>query len=125
MRTTLLLLLLVTSHTGWSETGEQAFMERCAVCHQADGSGDEPWIPALKTLAHENDSAFLIAAMLNGQFRRGGELNGHTIPTMPSWYRMSDEEIALLVNYLRAEFGFEGGDVKAADVQSIRNATNP
>lgn len=122
MRQVIFLIAVSISVNSWATTGEQTFGVRCAGCHQLDGSGDEPWIPTLQSLVTAKDTQFLINAMLSGQFRRGGELNGHTIPTMPSWARLSNEEIAQLVNYINARFGSGDRDVTATDVAALRHA---
>ena len=75
--------------------GERVFEANCAVCHQINGRGVGQVIPPLansKSFA-SNDAS--IAVLLKGQ--RGG--------AMPSWGRLSDVEIAVVINYIRDKFG--------------------
>ena len=68
-----------------AKRGEQVFTKHCATCHGASGEGIEPWYPSLQRLAAMREPNDMIETVITGRFRRGGELNGHTIPIMPAW----------------------------------------
>ena len=101
--------------------GPVLFAKHCSGCHGAAGEGSDPWYPALRETAGEKTLSALAEVILTGQFRRGGEINGHTIPTMPSWYAFSDAEVAHLVNYINDRWGQSTLEVLSAeDVATIR-----
>jgi len=99
--------------------GEQVFTKHCATCHGATGEGIEPWYPSLQRLAAMREPAEMIETVITGRFRRGGEINGHTIPIMPAWGQLSDADVAGIVNYIQQAWG-EGGEVSIQDVSATR-----
>ena len=100
--------------------GEHIFVEPCATCHGASGEGIEPWYPSLKRLAEMRQPSEMVEAVLTGRFRRGGEVNGHTIPIMPAWGQLSDADVASIVNYIQQNWG-EGGPVTIDQVTKTRD----
>ena len=81
-------------------TGRQIFLAKCAVCHQADGSGLPGIYPSLSSsprLAGPPEK--LVRIMLLGlkgpQIRNGTTFNG----IMPSWrFDLTDSQIADVLN---------------------------
>ena len=101
--------------------GEHVFTQHCATCHGDTGEGIEPWYPSLQRLAAMRGPAEMIETVLTGRFRRGGELNGHTIPIMPAWGQLSNSDVAAIVNYIQQNWG-EGSQVTLQDVEKTREA---
>ena len=99
--------------------GEHVFTEHCATCHGAGGAGIEPWYPSLQRLAEMREPAGMIETVITGRFRRGGEMNGHTIPIMPAWGQLSDSDVAAVVNYIQANWG-AGEAITLEDVETTR-----
>lgn len=99
--------------------GEQVFAQHCATCHGATGEGIEPWYPSLQRLAAMREPAEMIETVITGRFRRGGEIDGHTIPIMPAWGQLSDADVAGIVNYIQQNWG-GGGEVSIQDVSATR-----
>jgi mono/diheme cytochrome c family protein len=99
--------------------GEEVFAKHCATCHGASGEGIEPWYPSLQRLAAMREPGDMIETVITGRFRRGGELNGHTIPIMPAWGQLSDADVAAIVNYIQQNWG-EGVGVSIQDVSATR-----
>lgn len=99
--------------------GEHVFSEHCSTCHGAGGAGIEPWYPSLQRLADMRRPSEMIETVITGRFRRGGEINGHTIPIMPAWGQLSDADVAAVVNYIQSNWG-EGQPVTLEDVQTTR-----
>jgi mono/diheme cytochrome c family protein len=97
----------------------------CVTCHQQDGSGIEGAYPPLAGSEIINGPPEQIAAILlhglNGPLRVKGVLyNGE----MPAWgSKLSDEQIAAVITYIRASFGNNAPAVDPALVQQVRNAT--
>ena len=106
--------------------GEATFNRYCAPCHADDGSGADTgdggatWYPALKELVDLREPEVLIQTILSGQFRRAGEYGGHTIPIMPSWSWLNDQEIADVANYLESRWGQSEYRISGSEVSLLR-----
>jgi mono/diheme cytochrome c family protein len=99
--------------------GEHVFAEHCATCHGDTGAGLEPWYPSLQRLAGLREPGAMVETVLTGRFRRGGELNGHTIPIMPAWGQLTDADVAAIVNYVQQNWG-KGAQITTEDVANAR-----
>lgn len=102
--------------------GRNHYQTFCAACHMADGTG-KPHIaiPMINnsTLRNE-DSQNLIVSILDG-IPRQTFVNNESMQEMPSFAdKMSDEEMADLVNYLRETWGGLKPTVTATEVQNLR-----
>lgn len=108
-----------------NDEGEKVYNSRCMSCHQMDGKGIPGVFPPL------NESEFvqgsperLVRIILQGMM---GEvtIKGVTYSgMMPPWGTfLSDEEIAAVVTYVRANFDNEASEVNAEEVAEIRAAT--
>ena len=100
---------------GWvfeEQGGEALFAHVCAACHQPDAKG-ATGAASYPALAENKDLAsaeYLEALLFNGQ-RAMPPLGG----------MMSDQQVADVVNYVRAHFGNNYGDeISAADVKTAR-----
>ena len=105
-----------------SKRGAAVYIDNCAACHRTDGHGYTRVFPALagNPVLLSDDPTSLIHIVL-----KGGTLPAtHTAPstfTMPAFYwRLSDQEVADVVNFIRTSWGNKGGDVKATDVKGLR-----
>ena len=116
-------LPLAQSHAEDNPTqGASLFAKHCRGCHGSAGQGSEPWYPNLRKVAGNQTPLALAEVILTGQFRRGGELNGHTIPVMPSWHALSDQEVAHLVNFILNTWGDpQGATLTLEDVTALRH----
>jgi nitrite reductase (NO-forming)/hydroxylamine reductase len=103
------------------EAGSLAYQKYCATCHGPAASGSEPFFPSLNDRLPAMDNTEVISAVMNGSFGRGGDLDGHTIPLMPSWAMLDNQNIADIVNYLLHMTDAEGrGTVSVEQVANIR-----
>jgi mono/diheme cytochrome c family protein len=73
------------------ETGKDAYLRHCAVCHGLEGYGNGPLAEAMKIapsdltrIAEKHGGAFA-AAKVTDVIRNGGGVLGHGSPTMPAW----------------------------------------
>ena len=105
-----------------SKRGAAVYIDNCAACHRTDGHGYTRVFPALagNPVLLSDDPTSLIHIVL-----KGGTLPAtHPAPstfTMPAFdWRLSDQEVADVVNFIRTSWGNKGGDVKAADVKGLR-----
>ncbi|MDU8911256.1 c-type cytochrome [Aestuariicoccus sp. MJ-SS9] len=97
--------------------GKQEFLQRCAVCHGAEGAGDGPVGELfaikprdLRTLARENGGTYPFAriyATIDGRDR----IPGHGGPEMPIWG-----------DFLEAEALVEDRGISPEDAQMIASA---
>tara|TARA_B100000212_G_scaffold335792_2_gene308255 strand:+ start:5789 stop:7465 length:1677 start_codon:yes stop_codon:yes gene_type:complete len=99
--------------------GEAIYNQYCLACHQADGSGVPNMQPSLigSERLSSSDDTFLIKLMLEGsewiQDREYSNL-------MASFSFLTDEEIALTLNFARARFANASSNVQASDIAKMR-----
>lgn len=105
-----------------SKRGAAVYIDNCAACHRTDGNGYKRVFPALagNPVLQSEDPTSLIHIVL-----KGGTLPAtHTAPstfTMPAFdWRLSDQEVADVVNFIRTSWGNKGGDVTAKAVKALR-----
>ena len=107
-----------------SEPGASVYIDNCAACHRTDGHGYTRVFPALagNPVLQTADATSLINIVLNG-----GTLPAtHTAPstfTMPAFaWRLSDQEVADVVSFIRGSWGNKGTPVNASDVADLRKS---
>ena len=102
--------------------GRAIFMDTCAACHTTTGAGIENIFPRLagNPIVVQDDPSTLIRVIVTGV--RGAATNAKpTAPAMPSLgYRLSDEQLASVVTYIRNSWGNAAAPVAAADVGKLR-----
>ncbi|HGA2319834.1 TPA: c-type cytochrome [Pseudomonas putida] len=105
-----------------SKPGASVYIDNCAACHRTDGHGYTRVFPALagNPVVQTADATSLIHVVLAG----GTVPATHTAPsnfTMPAFgWRLSDQEVADVVNFIRTSWGNQGSAVSAADVKQLR-----
>ncbi|PYC09592.1 alcohol dehydrogenase [Pseudomonas protegens] len=106
-----------------SQPGAAVYIDNCAACHRTDGKGYTRVFPALagNPVLQSADATSLIHIVL-----KGGTLPAtHSAPstfTMPPFaWRLSDQEVADVVNFIRGSWGNQASAVKAGDVAALRN----
>jgi mono/diheme cytochrome c family protein len=107
-----------------SQRGASVYIDNCAACHRTDGHGYTRVFPALagNPVLQGSDPTSLIHVVL-----AGGTLQAtHTAPstfTMPAFaWRLSDQEVADVVSFIRGSWGNQGAPVSAADVAKLRTS---
>lgn len=107
--------------------GRSTYINRCAGCHQADGSGIHNVNVALasSTTLQLKNPHNLIAVILDGIPLQ--DFPGYArMQTMPSYARQLDnQEMADLVNYLRTTWGSRPGQVTPEDIAAVRAEPAP
>jgi len=105
-----------------SKAGASVYIDNCAACHRTDGHGYTRVFPALagNPVVQTADATSLIHIVL-----AGGTLPAtHTAPskfTMPAFgWRLSDQEVADVVNFIRTSWGNQAAKVSAKDVKDLR-----
>ncbi len=90
--------------------GRALYEQNCASCHQANGQGLPPAFPALAGNPKLADAEYVIKTVLNGK----------PGTAMPPFNKLSDEEIAAIVSYIRTAWGNDFGPVTPEEVRALR-----
>ncbi|KGT87053.1 cytochrome c [Enterobacter cancerogenus] len=97
----------------------------CSACHGLSGEGITGMVPAFAgNTAMQNDPTNMIHALLDGA--RAPHTEGRpTSAGMPAFsWKLNDQEMADVLNYVRNSWGNEATEVKASDVATLRKATD-
>jgi mono/diheme cytochrome c family protein len=104
------------------QTGEAIFVDSCAACHMRSGAGVEHMFPKLagNVITTQDDPASLIRIIIAGG-RAASTDTTLTAPAMPSLgYRLSDDQIAAVVTYVRNSWGNAALPASAETVKAER-----
>ena len=101
-----------------------AYEVNCSACHGLQGEGITGMVPAFAgNRSMQNDPTNMIHAMLMGA-RAPHTEERQTAAGMPSFaWKMNDQQIADVLNYVRNGWNNEGSEIKAEDVAKLRNET--
>lgn len=111
----------------FSKPGAQVYFEYCSNCHVTSGAGYYPYQPPLagNPVILEQDSSSLINITLNGSLRVVAEA-GPDVNDMPYFRQLlTDQQIADALTFVRSSWGNSAPAVSAAEVATIRQATDP
>ncbi|HEU4709404.1 MAG TPA: c-type cytochrome, partial [Methylophilaceae bacterium] len=100
--------------------GEKVYQKNCAVCHQANGQGLPPAVPALHGSKIVNSPIFDASGKLLKDSHLDRVMNGKGV--MPAWKgTLNDVDIASVVTFERNALGNSMGDVlQPAQVKALR-----
>lgn len=107
-----------------AKTAEQAqtdYQMYCSTCHGRDGEGRERVIPALAgntTVLAENPSSLINVVLHGGQTATTHTHIGYDMPGY-AW-KFNDQQIADLINHMRASWGNQAETVTAQQVKAQR-----
>lgn len=107
-----------------NEAGRALYLEQCSGCHARDGEGKPHVAVPLRGNAtlRQADGTNLIVSVLDGLPERRFP-NGESMQSMPGFAsRLSDEEMAALVNYLRHSWGGQPADIDAGRIRALRQS---
>jgi mono/diheme cytochrome c family protein len=105
--------------------GKPIYDRQCASCHGATGQGMPPNYPPLAG----NQSIEMVSAVnairmvLNGGYPPGTSGNPMPYGMPPFAHRLSDDEVAAVVTYIRTSWGNSGEPVSARQANELRAAT--
>jgi mono/diheme cytochrome c family protein len=106
------------------ERGAQLYLDNCAACHRTDGKSNAITFPALpgNPTVLSDDPSTLVRLVLAGSRLP----STHERPSnlgMPGFaWRLSDDETAQLVTFVRNSWGNHARSVSAGDVAGVRKA---
>jgi len=103
--------------------GQKVYETYCAPCHQRNGKGAEGRFPPLVDASWvKGDKAKLIDVVLNG-LEGNIEVNGVGYNgVMPKHAFLTNEEIAVMLTYVRQNFGKKEDEVTEEEVARLRKA---
>ena len=106
--------------------GGLGYVQFCVDCHRQDGAGVKGIFPSLKqnpTIA-ARDPATLLHITLTGW--KTAETVAHPrVYTMPAFARLSDQELAEILSFMRTGWDNKGGPVAASQVKTMRAQLDP
>ena len=96
----------------------------CSACHGLEGEGIKGMVPSFAgNQAMQQDPTNMIHAMLRGA-RAPHTVDRQTAAGMPAFdWKMDDQQMADIVNYVRNSWGNRASEVSAEQVSSLRKAT--
>ena len=111
-----------TASQSIADRGKEVYDQNCLACHQIDGGGVPMLTPSLINAEWvQGDKARLINVVLKGL--TGVEINGEMFDNpMPPLAHLSDEDIAAVLTYVRANFNNKSGPIKKEEVAAARKA---
>lgn len=92
-------------------SGKSLFLKNCSACHQADGRGVPDVFPALAGNAFvQGGERDVVSVLLTGR-------NG-----MPNFSRrLTDQDMGLVLNYVRSAWGNRGTEITSEQVTALRS----
>src|SRR6202042_809397 len=104
--------------------GKSIYDRERGLCHGADGVGAPPHYPPLagNQSIQMSSAVNAIRMVLNGGFPPGTAGNPRPYGMPPFAQRLSDDEVAAVVTYIRAAWGNRGAPVSARDANELRTA---
>jgi mono/diheme cytochrome c family protein len=110
-----------------SKPGARIYLDNCAACHRPDGVGYELVFPRLagNPVVQAGNPRSLISIVLDGsQTPRTARTPAQF--TMPRFaWRLSDKDVADVVNFVRTSWGNSASPASSADVAKIRESLQP
>jgi mono/diheme cytochrome c family protein len=109
-----------------SKRGAAVYIDNCNACHRSDGLGYDRVFPALagNTVVQTEDPTSLIHIVLEGG-KLPGLKRAPSAIVMPAFgWRLSDQQVADVVSFIRTSWGNRGGAVDVDAVAGLRNDDN-
>ena len=104
--------------------GAQLYVDNCAACHRTNGQGYERVFPKIagNSSVLSDNPASMIRLVLHGS-KLPGTAAAPSPMGMPGFsWRLSDEEAAQLVTFIRSSWGNHAPGVTASQVAEVRKA---
>jgi mono/diheme cytochrome c family protein len=106
--------------------GKHVYAQNCAACHGTNGEGKAPWISPLTGVTSLNAPAeSAINITLNGSMRVAYQGTADPYRMPPHRAKLSDEQIAAVLTYVRGSWGNQGDAVSAEQVAELKKDTDP
>ena len=106
--------------------GQKLYGRHCLPCHQADGGGVPNMQPAIAGGTWvKGDAQALALFVMSGGFNSAARKESENGNVMPPFRQLPDDELALILSYIREKFGGGASPVGAADVAAARASLPP
>jgi mono/diheme cytochrome c family protein len=106
--------------------GQKLYARHCLSCHQADGTGVPLMQPAIAGGTWvKGDAQALALFVMSGGFNSAERKESANGNVMPPFRQLPDEELALILSYVREKFGGGASPLSAADVAAARTRLPP
>jgi len=105
-----------------SAPGAAVYRDNCMACHRSDGRGYTRVFPALggNPVVQGKDATSLIHVLLAGSTLEGTKTAPSSFTMPPFGWRLSDQEVADVANFVRTSWGNTGSKLTASDVAKVR-----
>jgi mono/diheme cytochrome c family protein len=107
-----------------SKPGAMTYLDNCAACHRPDGMGYDRVFPRLagNGVVQAGNPVSLISIILQGSStpRTTGAPAQFAMPSFAK--RLSDQDVADAVNFIRTSWGNHASSTTAGDVARVRKA---
>ncbi|MBV9783472.1 MAG: c-type cytochrome [Acidisphaera sp.] len=104
------------------QSGAVVYTDNCSACHKRDGTGVEAMFPPLRgdQVVQQTDPTTVLRIVLQGA--QGAATDAApTAPAMPAFsWRLSDQQVADVVTYIRNSWGNTAQAVPASDAARLR-----
>ncbi|MFC0668513.1 c-type cytochrome [Azotobacter chroococcum] len=109
-------------HGDDSKTGAALYVDNCAACHRTDGQGYARVFPALagNPVVNGDDATSLIHIVLKGDTMPATHQAPSTFTMPPFSWRLNDQQVADVVNFIRTSWGNQAPAVSAEQVAHLR-----
>lgn len=103
--------------------GGLGYVQFCATCHQNDGRGMDKYFPPLadNSSVQSRDPTSVIHVVLSG-WKSAETAAAKRAFFMPGYNKLTDQELAEIVSFVRTQWGNQGIVVTADDVRKVRAA---
>lgn len=110
----------------YTSAGGLGYVQFCVDCHRQDGSGVKGIFPALagNATVASADPETLLHITLTG-WKTAATAAYPRVYTMPAFSRLSDQELAEILNFVRENWGNETAPVSASQVRKLRAQLDP
>jgi alcohol dehydrogenase (quinone), cytochrome c subunit len=114
-------------HGDASKPGALLYLDNCAACHRPDGTGYDRVFPRLAgnpVVEAENPISLVSIVLAGSQTPRTAQTPAQFAMPAFAW-RLSDRDVADLVNFIRSSWGNSASIAGADDVAGVRRAVAP
>ncbi|WP_447554607.1 c-type cytochrome [Vreelandella sp. EE22] len=105
------------------DLGARLYLDNCNACHFSNGQGAPQVFPSLagSSMVNAEDPTGLIRVILSGARLPSTEQRPARLAMPDFAWRLSDDEVADVANFVRTAWGNEAGDVSAGQVSDVRD----
>ncbi|MFV3415933.1 c-type cytochrome [Pseudomonas nitroreducens] len=105
-----------------SQPGAAAYIDNCAACHRTDGQGYKNAFPALagNPVLQDADATSVVNIILRGSKLPGMQHAPSSLTMPPFGWRLDDQQVADLTNFVRNSWGNGAPPIDADAVRKVR-----